>query len=190
MILRRDIIEYLEKEIEKRCKSENNFFGIGVFYHTKAVVKNSTILAKKYGGDIEVVTIAAWLHDVASITDYEYYEEHHIYGAEIAKEILEKFDYDKEKIQLVQKCILNHRGSKIREKTTIEELCVADADAISHFDAIPSLFFLTYVNRKLDIEEGNEFVKNKLKRSYNKLSDRSKMVYSSKYKKVMELLNT
>lgn len=189
MILRRDIIEYLEKEIEKRCKSENNFFGIGAFYHTKAVVKNSTILAKKYGGDIEVVTIAAWLHDVASITDYEYYEEHHIHGAEIAKEILEKFDYDKEKIQLVQKCILNHRGSKIREKTTIEELCVADADAISHFDAIPSLFFLAYVNRKLDIEEGNEFIKNKLKRSYNKLSDRSKMVYSSKYKKVMELLN-
>jgi len=38
--------------------------------------------------------IAAWLHDVASITDYVLYEEHHIHGAEMAHEILSKLSYD------------------------------------------------------------------------------------------------
>ena len=30
-----------------------------------------------------------WLHDAVSITDYNLYEEHHIHGAEMTKEILE-----------------------------------------------------------------------------------------------------
>ena len=32
------------------------------------------------------------------------YEEHHKYGADIAKEILNELNYDKEKTALVQKC--------------------------------------------------------------------------------------
>lgn len=38
----------------------------------------------------------------------------------------------------------------------------------------PSLFYLAYVNRGLSMEEGMKFVKNKLCRSYSKLSERSK----------------
>ena len=49
----------------------------------------------------ETVIIAAWLHDIASITDYAMYEEHHKYGADIAKEILNELNYDKEKTALV-----------------------------------------------------------------------------------------
>lgn len=107
---------------------------MGCYYHIEAVVKNVEILAEKYGADKETVIIAAWLHDIASITDYAMYEEHHKYGANIAKEILNELNYDK-KTALVQKCILNHRGSVKLGRTSIEELCVADADAISHFDS-------------------------------------------------------
>lgn len=40
------------------------------------------------------------------------------------------------------------------EKLSKEELCVVDADAISHFDSVPSLLYLAYVERKMNIEEG------------------------------------
>jgi uncharacterized protein len=146
------------------------------------------MLAKQFGADEEVVTIAAWLHDVASITDYNLYEEHHIHGAEMAKEILEKFDYDKEKIARVQSCVLNHRGSIAGERLSLEEICVADADAISHFDNIPSLLYLAYVKRNLGIDEGKEFVKAKLIRSYEKLSAESKNFYREKFEQVMKVL--
>lgn len=186
--MRNDIIKFLEVEVKNRCEKETNFFGVGAYYHIKSVVKNAIILANEYGANEEIVIIAAWLHDIASITDYNLYEEHHIHGANIAKEILEEFNYNSEKIKLVQKCILNHRGSKLKEKDTIEELVIADADAISHFDSVPSLFYLAYMQRNLDIAEGTKFVKEKLERSYNKLSAKSKKLYNKKYKEVINLL--
>ena len=51
-----------------------------------------------------------------------------------------------------------------------EKLCVADADAISHFDSVPSLLYLVYVQNGLGIEDSKEFVKDKLLRSFQKLS--------------------
>ncbi len=179
--MREDIISFLKKDVKEKCESSNNFFGIGIYYHIKAVVKNAVLLAEKYGGDTEVVTIAAWLHDFASITNYEYYDEHHVWGTKMAGEVLQRMDYPIEKTELVQKCILNHRGSVIQDKCTAEEICVADADAISHFDSIPSLFYLAYVKRDYSIEDGIDFVANKLKRSFNKLSDKSKVIYQEKY---------
>ena len=162
---------------------------MGCFYHIRAVADNAAKLAKQFGADEEVVIIAAWLHDVASITDYNLYEEHHIHGAKMAKEILEKFDYDKEKTAQVQSCVLNHRGSISGERLSLEELCVADADAISHFDNVPSLLYLAYVKRNLDIDEGKEFVKAKLMRSYEKLSEESKIFYRDKFEQVMSILS-
>lgn len=186
--MRQDIIDYLQEEIKRRCEQPSNFFGMGCYYHIKAVADNAAMLAEYLGADKELVIIAAWLHDVASITDYNLYKEHHIHGAKMAKEILEKLGYDKEKIIRVQSCVLNHRGSVSVERLTAEELCVADADAISHFDSVPSLFYLAYVERKMSIEDGIAFVRGKLERSYNKLSNKSKELYSDKYQQVMSIL--
>ena len=87
--MRRDIIEYLQKEIKRKCELSSNFFGMGCFYHIRAVADNAAMLAKQFGADEEVVIIATWLHDVASITDYNLYEEHvkyvHKYAVMLAK---------------------------------------------------------------------------------------------------------
>lgn len=89
----------------------------------------------------------------------------------------------------MQSCVLNHRGSISGERLSLEELCVADGDAISHFDNVPSLLYLAYVQRNLDIDEGKEFVKAKLMRSYEKLSEESKIFYRDKFEQVMSILN-
>ena len=186
--MRQDIIDFLEQEIKHRCDSASNFFGKDIYYHIKAVVKNATLLAEEYGADAEVVIIAAWLHDIASITSYDLYKEHHIHGARIAKELLDVMGYPAEKTALVEKCVLNHRGSELKEKSSIEEICVADGDAVSHFDNLPSLLYLAYVIRKYSMEEGVQFASSKLTRSYNKLSDKSKELYKEKYNEVMGVL--
>lgn len=66
---------------------------------------------------------------------------------------------------------------------------MSDADAISHFDSVPSLLYLAFVEKKMGIEEGKEFVKNKLTRSFQKLSTESAKYYKNKFEKVMEVLN-
>lgn len=187
--MRTDILDYLQTEVYTRCKQPTNQFGMGCYYHIEAVVKNSELLSEQYGADKEVVMIAAWLHDIASVTDYSLYEMHHIYGAEMAGEILTKMNYDKEKRSLVQQCIKNHRGSVQTEKSTIEELCVADADAISHFDNVPSLLYLAYVTRGMDIDQGKTFVRGKLERSFQKLSTQSRAYYQEKYRQVISILD-
>lgn len=183
-----EINRILEQEIKRRCDSEGNTFGPTIFHHIQSVEQNAALLADEMCGvDKEVVTTAAWLHDVASITDKQYYEEHHIYGAQIAEDMLKELHYPEEKIPLVKQCILNHRGSVLKEKLSKEEQIVADADAISHFDNVPELFYLAFHVKGYGYEEGRDFVKHKLERSYHKLSEESKKIYQGKYQKVMKI---
>ena len=184
----KEIINNIKEEIRKRCESPNNFFGSGSYGHIESVARNAIELAYLYNADVEICEIAGWLHDIAAITDYNLYENHHIHGANIAEEILKSYNYPKDKIELVKLCILNHRGSILKEKTTKEEICVADADAISHYDKLPSLFYLAFVKRNLSLEDGVEFIKNKLDRSYNKMSKESKEYYKERREFIMYIL--
>lgn len=185
--MRTDILDYLQQEVYTRCRRPANQFGMGCYDHIEAVVRNGALLAERYGADKEIVMIAAWLHDIASVTDPSLYENHHIHGAEIAYDLLSRLSYDPSKLPVVQDCIRRHRGSVPGEKQRIEEVCVADADAISHFDNVPGLFYLAYVRKHMELEAGAQFVKEKLNRSYRKLSPESRAFYQEKYLQVMGL---
>jgi uncharacterized protein len=82
------------------------------------MVEWSGKLADQLGGDKEVILIAAWLHDIGSIIDGR--KNHHLSGAEIARKKLTEFNYPKDKIELVEKFILNHRGSQNRNRESLE----------------------------------------------------------------------
>lgn len=186
--MEKEIINKIKAEIRKRCDGPDNFFGLGSYEHIESVAKHAVELAKYYNADVEVCEIAGWLHDIASITDYSLYKEHHIHGANIAEEILNSYNYPKDKIESVKLCILNHRGSIEKDKTTREQKCIADADAISHYDNLPALFHLAFVQRKLNIDDGIKFVKNKLDRSYNKMSNESRDYYKNKRELILSIL--
>ena len=182
-----DIIQEIQNELIKRCNSYEEKTGYNYWEdHIKHVVNNSIKLAKIYNADVEIVTLGALLHDISVPSEYGPIEEHHIYGVKIAEELLNKLNYPKEKIEHVKKCVINHRSSGKANRTTIEEQCVADADAIAHFDAIPSLFSLAYKDRKMKIAEGANFVKDKLKRDYQKLSPKTKELMKSRYQNIMK----
>ena len=177
------------EEVKNRCLSPNNSYGIGAWdHHIKLVYELAKNNAQSYGADEEIVSIAALLHDIASVTNKDYTENHHIIGAKIAEELLIKESYQRDKIELIQKCIFNHRGSKLMDKNTPEEICIADADAMAHFYSIPSLFSMVYREKQLSIAEGIEFVKNKLNRSYNKLSSKGKALVEQQYEAAKLLL--
>ncbi|MGI6612531.1 MAG: HD domain-containing protein [Candidatus Nanosyncoccaceae bacterium] len=184
-----DIVEKVKDEVYKICRSKNNTCGIGAWtHHILTVYKIATSLCSEYEADCEVVALAALLHDVASVTDVKYLDNHHVVGAEIAEEMLVRLGYDKQKTKLVKRCILNHRGSVPSDKTSNEEICVADADALAHFYNIPSLFSMVYKSKGMDIDDGAEFILNKLERSYNKLSDIGKKYAANHYKSARLLL--
>lgn len=184
-----EIINKLKKTVEDTCKKETNVYGYDAWtYHINPVVRLSEKLAKAINADVEIVIVAAILHDYASVLDDKLYEEHHIHGMKLAEEILTNLNYDKTKIEKVKKCIFSHRGSKNIERLSKEEICLASADAMAHIDQIPSLFSLALKVKKLSVDESSKFILGKINRSYNKLCDEAKEIIQDKYDAALILL--
>ena len=99
-----------------------------------------------------------------------------------------KKNYPEEKIELIKRCILNHRGSRLVEKNSPEEVCISDSDAMAHFYSIPSLLSMVYKEKNMSIDEGSKFVMDKLDRSYNKMSDKGKALVRKQYASAKDVL--
>ncbi|HTW96424.1 MAG TPA: HD domain-containing protein [Candidatus Methylomirabilis sp.] len=164
------IIAAVKKLVKTVNDSPRNKFGRSVWkYHLELVAHYAVILARKLGADAEVVILAAYLHDYASLLDARHAAQHHLLGAKLAGEVLSKLGLPKQKIKAVQDCIFSHRGSVKEKKRTLEQKIVASADAMSHFYYLPDMFFLAYGVHKLETEAGAAWLKAKLQRSWNKI---------------------
>lgn len=184
-----DIIYEIEKEVkekinEYKINSEDNYD----FWneHIKYVYEESKKLAKIYNADIEIVSLGALLHDIALICKVGDKKEHHINGEKIADEILTKYNYSTDKKEQVLNCVYNHRSSK--NTTTIEELCVADADILAHFDNIPMLFNSAFNRNNIELSEVRKWMKECFEKDYNDLSDKTKEIFKDKYKMICEIV--
>ncbi len=177
----------IKEQSEVFDKSQNCKIGQTWNYHLLPVIKNACLLADKYGADKDIVEIAALFHDYADLIDFDNRDNHHIIGANLAEEILAKDGYDMDFINRVKLCINNHRASVVREKFSIEEICVADADALSHLDSFVELIcWRAYLGE--DIMSCNNFVKNKIQKSYNKMSKETKEYAKEKFDSIMRVL--
>lgn len=154
--------------------------------HIKYVYEESINLAKKYNADIEIVSLGALLHDMALINKVGDRKDHHINGEIIARSILEKLNYDKDKMNRVLKCVYNHRSSK--NATSIEELCVSDADILAHFDNIPMLFNSAYNRNNISLNEVRDWMKKTFENDYDDLSDKTKKLFKDKYNEIIEIV--
>ena len=179
-----DLIENQAKIFDK---TQNGQIGQTWNYHLLPVIKNAIMLADKYGADKDVVEVAAIFHDYADLLDFANRDNHHIMGAELAEEILKRDGFENSFIEKVKRCIINHRASVVKEKFSIEEICVADADAMSHLDSVVELIcWRAYLGE--DIMTCNNFVKNKIKKSYAKMSKQTQQLVEDKYESIMKIL--
>lgn len=183
-----NIVEKIRKFVEEECKKPTSKYGYEPFeFHFVPVVNYAMQLAERLNADLEIIEIAAWLHDIGSIISGR--EDHHITGAKIAEDKLKEFDYPEDKIKKVKNCILNHRGSIGNNRESVEEKIVAEADVLSHFDCIGGLFKAAFIYEDLSQGDAQISVRQKLINSWNKLSRESKEIIKPKYDAAMLLLN-
>jgi uncharacterized protein len=152
------------------------------------VVHYGKLLATQLNADAEIVEIAALLHDYAGIKNHELGADHHLHGAAEAEQVLRTLEYPEAKIAAVKHCIITHRGSVNVERTTPEAICLASADAMAHIDQTPSLLYLAFVQLNHTIDDGSEWVRQKLVRSWNKLCPEARQLIQPKYEAVQLLL--
>ncbi|MDX1437383.1 MAG: HD domain-containing protein [Anaerolineales bacterium] len=185
------LIQEIENIVEAACAADSNMFGYDIWtHHIVPVVENSRRLAPLFEADEEIVVVSALLHDYASVKDPALYEDHHVHGPIEAEKVLRRLDYPAEKIEAVKYCIANHRGSVPSERSTPEAECLANADALAHLQNVPSLLYLVYTRRDMDIDQGVEWLQNKLARSWNKLSPQVREMADERYRAAQIVLST
>lgn len=183
-----NIIIKVKQFVEDECKKPSSKYGYEPYtYHFKPMVKYALKLADELGGDKEIIEIAAWLHDIGSIVEGR--KNHHISGVKISENKLLELNYPKEKIELVNKCILNHRSSKNLKRSSIEEQIIAEADAMSNFDNLAGIFKAAFIYEHLDQKEAQNSVRKKLENKWNNLHfKQSKELLKNKYEAAMLIL--
>lgn len=183
-----NIIQEIKNFVEDECRKPSSKYGYEPFScHFIPVVEYAEKLVDELGGDKEIIIIASWLHDIGSIVYGR--ENHHITGAKIAEEKLKEFRYPTEKIEMIEKCILNHRGSKQNNRESIEEQIIADADAMSNFDNIAGIFKAAFIYENKNQHEAKYSVRQKLENKWSQLHfDISKRIIKPKFEAAMILL--
>ncbi len=169
------------EEQTKGTKDEYNIYREHIQYVYKYVV----MLSKDKNVDREVLELVALLHDI-SMTDMALdRSRHNEYGAEIAEQLLRENNYPEDKTQLVKRCILNHSKRRQQYRSTEEEQILVDADGLSHFDTVKTLYSLPSKVMGLSEEDSVRFVQDKLTGDYNELSDNLKYLVKDKYDRIM-----
>ncbi len=186
--IKRKIIEQIRKFVEEESKKPTACYGYEPYeFHLVPMHNYAKRLAEKLGADVEIVELAAWLHDIGSIVYGR--ENHHITGAEIVEKKLRELGYSTEKINRVKACVLNHRSS-VNHCRTIEEKIISDADAISNFDNIPGIFKAAFVYENQTQGQARKSVREKLERKWRKIYlDESRDLIKPKYDAIMLLLD-
>ena len=184
-IMRQEIIDrsnLFEKQT-KGTKDEYNIYNDHIIH----VYNYVCLLSENKDVDLEVLKLSALLHDI-SMTDKKLdRSKHNVYSASIAEEILIKNNYPEDKIKSVKKCILNHSSERINFRTTEEEKVLVDADGLSHFDSINSLYSLAHKVLGFNDIDTIKFIQDKLTRDYNEISDDVKYLVKDRYDIVMNV---
>ncbi|HNZ41454.1 MAG TPA: HD domain-containing protein [Clostridia bacterium] len=183
------VINKTREILLEKCRQHKEHVGYDYWNdHIKKVVEHALYLADLYGADKEIVELGALLHDISMPAEYGSRSAHYVYSADMAEQLLTDLNYPQNKIERVVKCVYNHSGRNQHLRTTIEEHCVADGDALAHFDRIPSLFSLAYNLHGMSLEEGREYVKKRLQNDFSELSEQTKEMFRKKYETIMEVV--
>lgn len=181
------IVGKIRRFVQAECKKPTSKYGYDIYTHHFVQVRDyAKKLAEDLNAEVEIVELAAWLHDIGSIIYGR--ENHHITSCEIAEKKLKELGYPADKIEKIKQCIYSHRGSTNIERQTREAQIIADADAMSAFDNIGGQFKATFIYDNMTQEESRKYVAQKLINSYNKLSDMAKKIIKPKFDAAMLLL--
>lgn len=129
------VIEFVRERIADNGRPPNYPFR-DRFEHTMRVYRWAIKLQAQIGGDLEIIALAALLHDVG----WEEGREHGEVGAEIAVEYLDSIGLDSEKISRIGEIIRIHDDKDTEAELSLECKVVMDADLLDEVGAISVLW--------------------------------------------------
>ena len=130
-----EVIEYVKKMTSENGRPSNYPFR-SRFEHTMRVYRWAIKLQSKLGGDLDVIVLAALLHDIG----WDDERPHGEVGAELAVEYMDSIGIDPETIRRVGEIIMIHEDKDSDADLSLECKIVMDADLLDEVGAISVLW--------------------------------------------------
>ena len=129
------VIEFVKGKIADNGRPPNYPFR-DRFEHTMRVYRWAIKLQAKVGGDLDIIALAALLHDVG----WEEGRDHGEVGAEIAVDYLDSIGVDPVKIGRIGEIIRIHEDKDTTDELSLECQVVMDADLLDEVGAVSVLW--------------------------------------------------
>ncbi len=128
-----EIVSQIKSIIQKQFENESTGHD---WFHIERVYNMATFLQKSEGGNLEIIELAALLHDVS---DHKFNGGSATLGGDIAFEMLINLNYSSVKAEKVREIInqVSFKGANVEHLTSsIEAKIVQDADRLDAIGAI------------------------------------------------------
>lgn len=183
------LIETIKDYVMAACRSPQNAFGEAFFEEHILVVRDFALqLAQGLGADPEILTLAAYLHDIAAVQDFAVVPQHHLLGAEVARELLLRHNYPVERIGRVAGCIQAHNSPLAEGKGLPEEVCLSNADAMAQIARPVYWLYYAFQVRKFDFAAGRTWLRERYKKSWGLLIPPAREMISQEYEQAVDCL--
>ncbi|HBE10468.1 MAG: HD domain-containing protein [Eubacterium sp.] len=126
-----EVIDFVKKKTSNIERPSNYPFR-NRYEHIMRVYRWAIRLQAKLGGDLDVIVLAALLHDVG----WDDVKPHEEVSAEIAVEYLDSIGVDQEKIKRVGEIIMRHEDKDTEDDLSLECRIVMDADLLDEIGAV------------------------------------------------------
>ena len=130
-----EVIEFVRKQTAENGRPPNYSFR-SRFEHTMRVYRWAIKLQSKLGGDLDIIVLAALLHDIG----WDEVRPHGEVGAEIAVDYLDSLGVDPEKIAKIGEIIMMHSDKDTEAELSLECRIVMDADLLDEVGAVGILW--------------------------------------------------
>lgn len=130
-----EVIEFVRKQTAENGRPPNYPFR-SRFEHTMRVYRWAIKLQSKLGGDLDIIVLAALLHDIG----WDEVRPHGEVGAEIAVDYLDSLGVDPEKIAKIGEIIMMHSDRDTEAELSLECRIVMDADLLDEVGAVGILW--------------------------------------------------
>jgi uncharacterized protein len=185
----RMITEPVKEYVFNECNSIKNAFGPAFFeQHLSVVVEYAKRLGATLGADLEIIELAAWLHDISAVQDFAALPKHPALSAEIARKMLLEKDYPSERMERVVKCIASHSSPVQIGNGLPEEVCVSNADAMSQIVKPVHWLYYVFRVRQFGFAEGRDWLRQRVESNWAALIPQAKAIIEKQYSLVRESL--
>lgn len=115
--------------------------------HTLRVLAAAREIGRAQGADLEIVEMAALLHDVAKLDQRSEEIHHAVLGSKIAREYLHKLEIPADKVERIVEGIRFHSNDTHQDNLNLETLILKDADRLDEVGALGVIMTGVYAGR-------------------------------------------